>query len=330
MVSLASLALKFLRGHCRTAVYAITTQCNCKCVMCGMHRNPQEFMPLENVGKVLKFLSENRFLIVYFTGGEPTLHPHIAEAVEMADRLKLATTLTTNGNLKLEKIEELKEAGLHVLSVSLDHWKPEICEKIRGVKGIMEKQVEAIAYAKGLGLKVYALVYLNPHLVLDGVEKIVEYVNSSLGVPIGFCYPAQADINTFRLHGEFRGNLQEKLRESLETILRLKRAGYRITNTGSYLEDLLRPPGRKVNFYCKGGETAVYIDWHGNLYPCFLKPKMFNLLEDGEHRLQDNVECDGCYINCFREPSLLSQALKSPRLLFKEAAYALPTRELIF
>ena len=330
MVRLASLVLKFLRGHCKTAVFAITTQCNCKCVMCGMHENPQEFMPLENVEKVLKFLSENRFLIVYFTGGEPTLHPQIAEAVEKADRLKLATTLTTNGNLKPEKIEELKEAGLRVLSVSLDHWKPEICEKIRGVKGIMERQVEAIAYAKELGLKVYALVYLNPYLVLDGVEKIVEYVNSSLGVPVGFCYPTQADINTFRLHGEFRGNLQEKLKESLETILRLKKAGYRITNTGSYLEDLLRPPGRKANFYCKGGETTVYIDWHGNLYPCFLKPKMFNLLEDGEHRLQENVECDDCYINCFREPSLLSQALKSPRLLFKEAFYALPTRELIF
>ena len=330
MAGLLGLALKFLRRHCNTAVFAITTQCNCKCVMCGMYKNPPEFMPLENVEKVLRFLAENRFLVVYFTGGEPTLHPHIEKAIKMADNLNLATTLTTNGNLEAESVKKLKEAGLRVLSVSLDHWKPQICERIRGIKGIMKRQIEAITYAKNLGLRVYALVYLNPHLVLDGVEKIIEYVNSSLGVPIGFCYPAKTDVNTFRLHDEFKGDLQGKLRESVKTILRLKRAGYKIMNTGSYLEDLLRFSEGKPNFYCKGGETTVYIDWHGDLYPCFLKPKMFNLLGDGSYKLQEKVECDDCYINCFREPSLLSQVLKSPRLLLKETVYALPIRNLIF
>jgi len=296
-----------------------------------MHENPPEYLPLEGLRKVLRFLSENKFLIVYFTGGEPTLHPNVVEAVEEADRLGLAATLTTNGNLKPERLEELKEAGLRVLSVSLDHWKPEVCEKIRGVRGIMRRQVEAIAHARNIGLKVYALVYLNPYLVLDGVQGIVEYVNRELRVPVGFCYPAEADITTFRLHGQFKQeDLKGKLRESVETLLRLKRAGYKIVNTGSYLEDLLRPPGSKPNFYCKGGETTVYIDWHGDLYPCFLKPKMFNILEEGNHRLKENVECDECYINCFREPSILSQAPRSPSLLLKEAVYALPTRGLIF
>lgn len=328
LVGLACLALKFLRGHWNTAVFAITTQCNCRCVMCGMYENPPEYLPLEGVRKVLSFLARNRFLIVYFTGGEPTLHPHILEAVKLTDKLGMAATLTTNGNLGKERIRELKEAGLRVLSVSLDHWKPEVCEKIRGVKGIMRRQVEAITYARNLKLKVYALVYLNPYLVEDGVEKIVEYVNYGLGVPVGFCYPAEANINTFKLHGRLGGEFEEKLRESVKTLLRMKKRGYQITNTGTYLEDVLSQ-SEKPNFYCKGGEATVYIDWHGDLYPCFLKPKMSSLLEGGGHLLED-VGCNDCYINCFREPSILAQAVKSPRLLLKEAAYFLSVRSLLF
>ena len=322
MVSLKSLILKVFQNSHNTAVFALTTQCNCKCVMCGMHKNPPNYMSFEDVKKVLRVLAKNKFFIVYFTGGEPSLHPNIVEIVRFADKLNLATSLTTNGTLPKDMLKALKEAGLKLLSISIDHWDPKICEKIRGVKGIKEKQEEAILYARNIGLKIYALVYLNPYLVLDGVEKIIEYVNFKLKVPIGFCYPTQAEINTFKLYGDFyEDKLNKKLRECVKKIFLMKRLGYKIMNAGTYLEDLLGLNSEKPNFYCKGGENVVYIDWFGDVYPCFLREKLFNILRDKPKFLK-NVKCNDCYINCFREPSILPQIFRSPKLLLKEAAYS--------
>ena len=290
--------------------------------MCGMHLKPPEEMGVEDLKKALRFLADHGFVMVYLTGGEPTLHPGIYEAVRYARKLDLLTVLSTNGTRGLDVIDRLHEAGLDVLTVSIDHWDPAVCDKIRGVSGVLAKQVRSILYARDLGMKMYALVYLNPFLVMDGVEGLVKYVTQGLQVPIGFCYPTEVEVNTYSLHGGFReAELREKLRESVRKLLELKRRGYAIVNTATYFEDILRQPGSRPNYYCKGGENVFYIDWRGDVYPCFAKPKLFNLLRD-EPRTMKDVRCDDCYINCFREPSILPQILKSPQLLLKELASA--------
>lgn len=328
MASLKKLISKLLGGGCSTAVFALTTKCNCRCVMCGMHRKPPETMELERAKKALKFFAENEFLMVYFTGGEPTLHPDILEIVGFANKLGLFTVLSTNGTLSEDLLQGLRKAGLNVLTVSLDHWRPEICEKIRGVKGIMQQQEHALRYAKAIGLKVYALVYINPYLVHEGVEKMVKYVDSYLDVPIGFCYPTASDVNTYELHGDFKEeDLNRKLKRSILKLIQLKKLGYRIVNTITYLEDILRLSA-KPNFYCKGGENVFYVDWRGDVYPCFLKDKLFNLFED-EPRLLKDIECDECFTNCFREPSIIPQLFKSPKILFKESRYSLHIMDLV-
>ncbi len=296
--------------------------------MCNMHKMKPETISFEGAKKVLRFLSENRFLIAYFTGGEPTLHPQIVEIVKFADRQGLVTSLTTNGNTSRATIKALKEAGLHTLSVSLDHWDSDVCATLRGREGIMEMQEDIIRYAREIGLNTYALAYLSEPLVRDGVERLIQHVTQDLGVPFGFCYPTVTDVNTYRLNGGFQGSEKEKqLETSLETILTYKRKGYEVVNPGLYIEDTLRVPREKTpNFYCKAGEVVVYIDWRGDVYPCFIKKKLFNILSDDEPCFLKNVKCNECLINCFREPSLLPQILKSPRLLVRELGYSYRNR----
>jgi MoaA/NifB/PqqE/SkfB family radical SAM enzyme len=89
MATLKDAFKKYFRGYKKTAVFAITTACNCKCVMCDMHRKKPEHISLSDAKKVLKTLEDQKFLIVYLTGGEPTLHPHVVEIVEYADELGL-------------------------------------------------------------------------------------------------------------------------------------------------------------------------------------------------------------------------------------------------
>jgi len=319
-----------LKGRANTAVFAVTTRCNCRCFMCGMHAKPPEDIDVEGFKRALRFMADHGFAIVYFTGGEPTLHPWIYEGVGYARKLGLITVLSTNGTRGLEVIDRLHEAGLDVLTVSIDHWRPSICDRIRGVDGVLAKQVSSILRARDLGMRLYALVYLNPFLAMEGVEGLVKYVTQGLKVPIGFCYPTDVEVNTYCLHGGFReGELVRRLREAVRKLLELKRRGYPVVNLASYLEDVSRTSSQPPNFYCKGGESVFYVDWRGDVYPCFAKPRLFNLLRDAPRALE-GVQCDECYTNCFREPSLLPQLLRRPKLAFKELLHAYSMRGLLY
>ncbi len=310
---------KILKGFTRTAVFAVTTKCNCKCIMCGMHRKHPESINCEEAFKIIDFLTQNRFLILYLTGGEPTLHPDIIKILKYSSKKGLITSMTTNGTISHNLLLACKEAGLSLLSVSLDHWDTKICEDIRRHSQISKKQIDAIRYAKKIGLRTHALSFLNPFLLRDGVENMVRYVNEELGVPFGFCYPTICDVNSYRLGGEIsEKELLRNLRKGIAMILSLKKRGYEILNSGTYIEDILnffnnQPP----NFYCRGGQDVFYIDWIGDIYPCFAKPKLFNILKDRPHFLE-NIMCNECLTNCFREPSLFPQ-LFYPNLIIKEA-----------
>lgn len=257
---------------------------------------------------LLDFLYDNKFMIVYFTGGEPTLHPGLITLVRYANRLGLITSMTTNGTSSLTTLARLQGAGLDVLSVSLDHWDGEVCERLRGHRQIQAKQEAKLRYAKQIGLRVYALAYLNPLLCEAGaIQTFVDYVDHILDVPVAFCFPTTCDENTYRLCGVDSAAHYAKLYHTVHSILRLKQKGYRILNPALYLEDTLRfLRGKPPAVYCKGGEDVVYIDWLGNTYPCFLRPKLFNVLQE-EARFLRHVQCSDCVINCFREPSIFAQ-----------------------
>ncbi len=284
--------------------------------MCDMWRQPRRRIGLEDAKRVLDWLNENRFLIAYFTGGEPTLHPDIVRIVKYASDLGLVTSLTTNGT-NPEKLKEL--AGhLHTVSVSYDHWDPDIWEKIRRFDNISKRAEEAIRVARRLKMRPYALTYVNPFLVEgDDIEKHVRYANETLGVPNGFCYPVMTDDGTYRLGGtlsDYPSERRERLKKVVERIIRLQRDGWLIANPRTYLEDVIRFHEKKPpRFYCKGGEEVVYIDWNGDLHPCFEMATLFNVLEEPRHPLEENVRCNDCLTNCFREPSILAQMLSSPK-----------------
>jgi len=273
-----------------------------------MHRLRPAHLPVHDGRRILDFLYDNKFMVVYFTGGEPTLHPDLVPLVQHANRLGLVTSMTTNGTSSLTTLAQLRDAGLDVLSVSLDHWDSEVCEGLRGHREIQAKQEAKLCYAKEIGLRVYALAYLNPLLCEhQAIQTFVEYADRILDVPVAFCFPTECDQTTYRLCGVSSEANYAKLYHTIHTILQLKRAGRRILNPTVYLEDVLRFLRRKPPaVYCKGGEDVVYIDWLGNTYPCFLRPKLFNALEDRPHLLH-HVQCNDCVINCFREPSIFAQ-----------------------
>jgi len=73
---------------------------------------------------------------------------------------------------------------------------------------------------------------------------------------------------------------------------------------------------------------VVYVDWLGDVYPCFLKEKLFNALNGDIPKFLKDVRCNDCLINCFREPSILPQIFSPPNLFIREVFHSYPTRGL--
>ncbi len=322
MVSLKTIVRKLLSGFKRTAIFAVTSKCNCRCVMCDMYRQVPESISFEKAKKVLDLMAKNGFILAYFTGGEPSLNPDLVEMIRYANKKEMVTSVTTNGTMSFKMLEELNEAGLYVLSVSIDHWNSKICDNIRRYSGIQRKEIELIKKARELGMRVYTLVYLNPYIIGKNIDRMIFYVNRELGVPFSFCYPVVADVNTYNIGGEIRKFDDESLKETAYRIFYLKMKGAMIADAASYIEDIIRfHEGKPPNFYCRGGEYVFYVDWYGDFYPCFLRNKMFNVLDVNDKiKVIRNAKCNDCLLNCFREPSIIA-SFPSPKFIFKELVY---------
>jgi GTP 3',8-cyclase len=109
---------------------SVTDKCNFRCTYC---------MPKDVFGPGYKFLPQTDLLSfeeitrmarlgravgvekVRITGGEPLLRRDLPRLIEMLAQIKgLELTLTTNGSLLPKHAKDLKAAGLHRVTVSLD------------------------------------------------------------------------------------------------------------------------------------------------------------------------------------------------------------------
>ncbi len=99
---------------------------------------------------------------VRLTGGEPLLRRGVQDLVEMLARVKGIEdlALTTNGVLLALHAADLRRAGLHRVTVSLDALDREIFARMNGVGAKVESVLTGIERAKdcGLGVKVNAVV----------------------------------------------------------------------------------------------------------------------------------------------------------------------------
>ena len=136
------------------------TVCNLTCTHCfvpsgpGIRRHdliaPERVRALVREGLVLGVRE------VYFTGGEPFLHPEIMEMVE--DTLALAPlTVLTNGTLftreRIERLATLSSAGIYSLElrVSLDGPTAAAHDRIRG-QGTFARALEGLGRLSRAGL----------------------------------------------------------------------------------------------------------------------------------------------------------------------------------
>lgn len=139
---------------------SITDRCNYKCVYCRTGELGAQYPEL-GIGEYLRLI---RLFVslgiekVRLTGGEPLLRRGIIELIQELAKLRTVDgdspdlALTTNGHLLSGLAGQLKSAGLHRVTVSMDAVDAAIFERITRVPGSYAKVLEGIRSARDAGL----------------------------------------------------------------------------------------------------------------------------------------------------------------------------------
>jgi GTP 3',8-cyclase len=141
---------------------SVTDRCNFRCVYC---------MPKEIFGPDYEFLNRSQILTfeeitrlarvfvghgvkkIRLTGGEPLVRKDFPELIAMlAEIPDLDLTMTTNGALLPKFAQQLKDAGLKRVTVSLDSLDNEIFKSMNDVDFPVEKVIEGMDAAAAVGL----------------------------------------------------------------------------------------------------------------------------------------------------------------------------------
>ena len=157
---------------------SITDRCNLRCRYCmpmeAVERTSQEqVLSFDEIVRVLKSCVSVGIRDVKITGGEPLVRKDVPKLISMIKDIGGIgkVTLTTNGILLYDRIDELYRAGLDGINISLDTLNREKYKEITGFDMLNEvlKSMEACKKYKDLNVKlnVVTLSKYNRDEVLD-------------------------------------------------------------------------------------------------------------------------------------------------------------------
>ena len=102
----------------RRCYLEITNACNLRCSFCTLDKG-NDFLELEEIRRILPMIREVTEYLYLHILGEPLLHPHIEEILDLTDELSFKVQLVTNGTLLPDHPFLLSHPSLRKLSVSL-------------------------------------------------------------------------------------------------------------------------------------------------------------------------------------------------------------------
>lgn len=136
------------RQHPCTVLLEITSRCNLRCPVCFAASGGEEAFPtLETLAAQLCWIrGQAGEVVLQLSGGEPTLHPRLAEIVAEAARLFPAVQLNTNGLRLAEEPElalRLAQSGLSWVFLQFDGVSDRVFNILRG-RPLLDKKLAAV------------------------------------------------------------------------------------------------------------------------------------------------------------------------------------------
>ena len=255
---------------------SVTQSCSFSCWHCSnWHREKTEDLPLDLLLDTIGRLQDMGNCLIGLTGGEPTLRDDLQDIIKGIGK-KSSTLLFTNGEkLDEDRAKELKKAGLFSVSISLDHYKEEEHNKVRGHEKAYQYAINAIKAAQQAGLYTIVGVVPTKEMIQEGkVPKFYEFCKE-LGVHE---IRVLAPIPTGRIIGqrECRWCMTDEEKQMWEYHKELnQRKDFPRITEFSFLES-------EGILGCTAGTFHIFIETDGTVTPCDMIPLSFgNIKEEG-------------------------------------------------
>jgi radical SAM protein len=162
-------------------IWETTQACDLACVHCRACAQPvRSALELSTVEakRLIDEVAELAAPVFVLTGGDPLKRPDIFELVQYASDHGVRISLTPSATplLTREAIIRLKESGLARLAISLDGPTAEIHDKFRRVAGSYDWTLNAVRWAREIGLPVQINTTITRHNLqyLDSMIALLE------------------------------------------------------------------------------------------------------------------------------------------------------------
>ncbi len=182
---------------------SVTDRCNLRCIYCGtdfQRLRHEDILRYEEIIRIIDLFVRLGIRKVRITGGEPLLRKNIGFFLKELSKIDGIEELaiTTNGILLEDFIDQIKEAGIRRINISLDTLRPERYREITG-RDEFYKVLNGIYKAKEKG---FDPIKINV-VLLKGIneDEIMDFVDLSIKEP--FCIRFIEYMPTFDSNRDF-------------------------------------------------------------------------------------------------------------------------------
>lgn len=294
--------------------------CNLGCQGCGKIQHPSEVLRQRlTVAAAVAAIEESGAPMVSIAGGEPLLHPDIAEMVEAFLARKKFVYLCTNALLLERRLDRFTPDPRFSWVIHIDGLKERHDESVSRT-GTFEKAVAAIRAAKARGFTVNTnTTFFNTDTPAD-VRDVLDYLNDDLGVDQmmispGYAYDKAPDQVNFLSSTSSTKLFAEAFADG-------RRRRWRLNHSPLFLDFL----EGKVEFDCTPWGIPSYsvLGWQR---PCYLMADGYaqsyqELLETTDwerYGRGKDPRCANCMAHCGYEPSAVMATTRSLRQSIRAA-----------
>lgn len=274
----------------------ITRRCNLSCGYCSEYDNSSEPVPLEELRRRIDALHRLRAANITLLGGEPLMHPDVAEIVAYAGRRSNISIVTNGFLLRNGVIEKLNEAGLNNLTVSIDTVQADPSRYIQKSLRSLRPKLERLKRLARFDVHVTAV------LCEASKGEFRQFVDEIAALGL------RMSVNL--IHDQ-KGMVSISGQSYLELYEYLYGNGKPFTHIDySYNKKLLQ--GEQPSWKCRAGARYLYVDEFGKVQLCASqmgrlgKPIEEYSLEDISEQSKSYKGCEeGCSMGCAYRCSLV-------------------------
>ncbi|MGB9978390.1 radical SAM protein [Methanobacterium sp.] len=178
-IALFGVKRPFVPGAPFQIVWNITKACNMKCIHCyeSAGKRDKNELSSKEVINGLNCMAKSGVTSIAFSGGEPTIHPHILDFIKYTENSGMCSAMATNGYILADKrkSEQFIDAGLEFIQISLDGTNSNTHDSFRGVDGAWKRAVSAVENFVDAGIFVEVATTVTEHNI-DEIPKMIDFV----------------------------------------------------------------------------------------------------------------------------------------------------------